>query len=62
MAEKDPKVSTGQALFEESVFTFDGLMPIPKQLTFKAMVGVRVKNNENEQGEMSPHNPLVHLF
>lgn len=30
MAEKDPKVSTGQALFEESVFTFDGLMLIPK--------------------------------
>lgn len=27
---KDPKVSTGQALFEESVFTFDGLMLIPK--------------------------------
>lgn len=40
MAEKDPKVSTGQALFEESVFTFDGLMLIPVTAHFKAMVGV----------------------
>lgn len=62
VAEKDPKVSTGQAEFEESVFTSDGLMLISKELTFKAMVGVGVRNNENEQGEMSPHNPLVHLF
>ena len=34
MAEKNPKFSTGQVEFEESVFTFDVLMLIPQMAYF----------------------------